>query len=237
MPTAQLGDPNAPGQLVFYVPGWIGRSAAPRAPAGAPTRASGVVTSELPVLMYHRVSPKAGSSPARYAIAPREFEAQIRHLHDAGYHSVPLDHWRVAWDTRRPLPGRAIVLTFDDGYRDFREYAWPILKEHGFSAVIAIVTDLAGGVNEWDSGYETVPLMGWDEIAACRAEGVEISSHSSRHRALIGLDPAQVVRDLLGSQETLRRELGRPADCLAYPYGFANPALQHLAGAWASPLA
>jgi len=231
MPVTRLGDPHAPGQRVLYVPGWIGRRAAPRTTAGAAPRASRVVTRELPVLMYHRVTPERGSSPARYTIAPREFEAQIRHLHDAGYHSVPLDHWRVALDTRRPLPGRAIILTFDDGYRDFREHAWPILEKYGFSAVIAIVADLAGGVNEWDSPYETVPLMGWDEIRSLQREGVEIASHSSRHRPLIGLDPAQVARDLLGSQETFRRELGRPADCLVYPYGFANPAVHHLAGA------
>ena len=65
----------------------------------------------------------------------------------------------------RPLPGRAVLITFDDGYLDFLTYAWPLLKSYGFSATVFLVTDEVGRSNSWDRVYgEEVPLLGWKEI-------------------------------------------------------------------------
>jgi peptidoglycan/xylan/chitin deacetylase (PgdA/CDA1 family) len=42
------------------------------------------------------------------------------------------------------------MLTFDDGYMDFRTDAWPVLRRYGFPAVVFLVTDEVGGTNRWD---------------------------------------------------------------------------------------
>ncbi len=192
----------------------------------------GVVTARLPILMYHRVAPEGAAATARWRVTPEEFEEQLRYLSGEGYYSVSLDEWRLATEARRPLPGRAILLSFDDGYRDFATHAWPLLKRYGFTASMFLVADRIGGTNEWDSAMgETLELMDWDEILALQEEGAEFGSHTCVHPPLAGLSPAGVVRELARSRAILESRLGRPVTAFAYPYGATDPVVQHLTGA------
>ncbi|WP_035611435.1 trifunctional glycosyltransferase/class I SAM-dependent methyltransferase/polysaccharide deacetylase [Haloferula sp. BvORR071] len=194
--------------------------------------ASAVVTARLPVLMYHRVAPEGFATTSRWRVTPEAFEEQLRYLRGAGFHSVSLEEWRLAAEARRPLPGRAILLTFDDGYRDFATHAWPLLKRYGFTAIVFLVAGRIGGTNEWDSALgEPLELMDWDEILALQEEGVEFGSHTCTHPPLTGLTPAGVVRELAKSRTILESRLGHPVTAFAYPYGDNDPVVQHLTGA------
>ena len=145
---------------------------------------------------------------------------------------MTLDDWRRAVETRTALPGHGVIVTFDDAYRDFAQVAWPLLKEHGFGALLFVVTGAVGDTNRWSArSDEKVPLLGWEEIAAVHSEGVEISSHSISHPFLPAQSPAEVVREVAGSRATLTRRLGAPPKALAYPYGASDEAVEHLAGA------
>jgi peptidoglycan/xylan/chitin deacetylase (PgdA/CDA1 family) len=169
---------------------------------------------------------------ARYAVAPEAFEEQLRFLRDAGYYSVDLERWREAAEAKRPLPGRAVLITFDDGYADFLTDAWPLLERYGFSALVFLVADLVGRSNAWDRVYgEEVPLLGWDEIRGLRDRGVRFGSHSATHPPLTSLAPAKVAREAARSRAVLERELGLPIRSFAYPYGDVDPAVRHLVGA------
>ena len=191
-----------------------------------------VTTERLPILMYHRVAPEGAVATARWRLTPESFEEQLRYLRDAGFHSVTLEQWREAVHTKKPLPGRAVVLTFDDGYRDFAEYAWPLLKRYGFSAIMFLVAGRIGGTNDWDRAFgEEVGLMAWDEILALQKEGVEFGCHTVTHAPLTGLSPADVVRELARSRAILESKLKVPVDAIAYPYGDQDHGVQHLAGA------
>lgn len=192
----------------------------------------GVVTARLPILMYHRVAAEGSAATARWRVAPEEFEEQLRYLSEEGYYSVSLEEWRLATEARRPLPGRAILLSFDDGYRDFATHAWPLLKRYGFTASMFLVADRIGGTNEWDAAMGgTLELMDWDEILALQEEGVEFGSHTCSHPPLAGLSPVGVVRELAKSRAILESRLGRPVTAFAYPYGDQDPVVQHLTGA------
>jgi peptidoglycan/xylan/chitin deacetylase (PgdA/CDA1 family) len=64
------------------------------------------------------------------------FEAQVSYLRQQGYYSVDLFRvviTKIDWET---ASGRPILITFDDGYRDFIDFAWPVLQRHGFSAMV-----------------------------------------------------------------------------------------------------
>lgn len=199
---------------------------------GSPRRygTTQVVTERLPILMYHRVHPEG--SPARYQVTPEAFEDQLRYLHDAGFYSVKLEDWRTAIATKSPLPGRAVLITFDDGYLDFLIYAWPLLKHYGFSATVFLVTDQIGQTNHWDSFYsEEIPLLRWKQIRQLQDEGVEFASHSASHRPLTALSHEEVVREGACSRAIIERELGVPIKAFAYPYGDADRVVQHLIGA------
>ncbi len=61
------------------------------------------------------------------ACAEGHFAAQLGYLRDAGYYSISLEPWGEAIAHKQSLPGRAVILIFDDGYLDFLTYAYPIL--------------------------------------------------------------------------------------------------------------
>jgi peptidoglycan/xylan/chitin deacetylase (PgdA/CDA1 family)/2-polyprenyl-3-methyl-5-hydroxy-6-metoxy-1,4-benzoquinol methylase len=202
---------------------------------GAPLRGKttpAVYTNRLPILMYHRVASSGAAAMSAYRVAPEKFEEQLGYLRDAGYYSVGLEDWRAASVNRRPFPGKAVLITFDDGYRDFLTQAWPLLKRYGFSATVFLVVDEIGKSNSWDRAFgEEVPLLGWPEIRQLRSEGVEFGSHSATHRPLTGLSVTEVVRECARSRAVLERELKTPIRAFAYPYGDVDPVVRHLIGA------
>jgi peptidoglycan/xylan/chitin deacetylase (PgdA/CDA1 family)/2-polyprenyl-3-methyl-5-hydroxy-6-metoxy-1,4-benzoquinol methylase len=196
-------------------------------PASAP-----VSTAALPILMYHQIAPAEGSVTDRYRLTPGDFEAQLDYLRDSGYYSVSLETWREAMGRHTPLPGRAVMLTFDDGYRDFEVHAWPLLKQYGFSAIVFLVTGEIGGSNRWDRRHrEPAPLLDWDSIERLREQGVAFGSHTASHPFLTALRPADVIRELVTSRTALTRAFQTPVDVVAYPYGAEDSIVHHLAGA------
>lgn len=191
-----------------------------------------VVTDRLPILMYHRVAAKGDPRVARYRINPDAFEEQLRYLRETGYYAVTLEQWRLAMKDERPLPGRAVLLTFDDGYVDFKTHAWPLLRRYGFSATLFVVADEVGKTNRWDHPRtQELSLLNWKQLRSLQNQGVEIGSHSASHPPLNVLPAVDIVREAARSRTILERELGRPVKAFAYPYGAHDEAVQHLVGA------
>jgi peptidoglycan/xylan/chitin deacetylase (PgdA/CDA1 family)/2-polyprenyl-3-methyl-5-hydroxy-6-metoxy-1,4-benzoquinol methylase len=196
------------------------------------TSSAAQVTHRLPILLYHRVAPTGSSRMARYRVTPDAFEEQLDYLRDAGFRSVTLDEWRIAAALRRPLPGRAVIITFDDGYADFRSHAWPLLRRYEFSACVFLVADRVGGTNDWDEAYgEVVPLLQWPEVRELRSEGIEFGSHAATHRPLTSLTLEEATREAIRSLRSLTEGLGAPVRAIAYPHGDADGAIRHLVGA------
>jgi peptidoglycan/xylan/chitin deacetylase (PgdA/CDA1 family)/trans-aconitate methyltransferase len=194
--------------------------------------APNVVTARLPILMYHSVSSTGPSALAPYRVIPAAFEEQLRYLRDSGFRSVTLENWGLAMEAKRPLPGRAVIITFDDGYRNFLTEAWPLLTEYGFSATVFLVAGKVGRTNEWDHHYgEEIPLLGWEEIRELQKGGIEFGSHSLSHRPLTELSVEDTVREALRSRTTLERNLDTHIRAFAYPYGASNGVVHHLVGA------
>ena len=112
-------------------------------------------------------------------------------------------------EAKRPLPGRAVIITFDDGYRDFLTEAWPLLAQYGFSATVFLVAGKVGRTNEWDHHYgQEIPLLGWEEIRGLQKEGIEFGSHSMSHRPLTKLSVEETVREAAPFQNNARAESG-----------------------------
>lgn len=189
------------------------------------------IADRLPIVMYHRIADDGPADLTSWRVSPEQFEAQMAHLHERGYYSVTLDQWRAARGRQRQLRGRPILITFDDGYQDFADAAWPILKKYGFSAIVFLVSGQVGGTNAWDRAYgHEVPLMDWDCIRRLRDEGVQFGSHTVTHPPLAALRPEEIAREALQSRTVLQRELDRPVRTIAYPYGDYDPAVRHLFG-------
>jgi peptidoglycan/xylan/chitin deacetylase (PgdA/CDA1 family) len=187
-------------------------------------------TERLPILLYHRVDTTPKPGPFRL---PRGvFEEQLAVLRALGFRSVTLAEWHAAMDRHTPLPGRAVLFTFDDGCRDFLTVAWPLLRRYGFSATIFVTSDAAArGEFQDPLTGERSPALGWDELRALQAQGVQVGSHARRHPFLTRLSPSEVVEELAGSRAEIQEALGREVSALAYPFGDHDGRVRHLAGA------
>ncbi|HEX2099709.1 MAG TPA: polysaccharide deacetylase family protein, partial [Candidatus Synoicihabitans sp.] len=163
---------------------------------------------------------------------PSAFEAQLAHLRAEGYRSATPEEWQTAVRTRRPLTGRRVLITFDDGYRDFSTDDWPLLRKYDFAPTVFLPTGHIGGTSRWDSVYgEPAPLMTWDDIRRLAAEGVRFGAHTATHPMLGSLAPTEVAREFLQSRTVLRRALGEPVDLVAYPFGDYDSVVRVVAAA------
>jgi glycosyltransferase involved in cell wall biosynthesis len=189
-------------------------------------------TFHLPILMYHRVAPSGAQATARWRVTPEAFQQQLKYLYDAGYYSVTFKDWHATAQFKKPLPGRAIILTIDDGYMDVFDFAAPLLRKYGSSAYVFFVADRIGQTNLWDERFgETLPLMGWRQIRKLQEAGIRFGSHTCTHPMLTSLSNAHVVREAARSVATLTEGLGQPVTSFAYPFGDHDPAIARLLGA------
>ncbi|HQZ35922.1 MAG TPA: glycosyltransferase [Ilumatobacteraceae bacterium] len=178
------------------------------------------MTDFLPVLMYHSIADSGTDQLARYRTSPEAFEAQLAYLRRHGYVGITLGQWWYQLSRREPLDGRAVLLTFDDGYSDFYENAWPLLDAYKFPATVFVVADAVGGRADWDSDLNDPPtLMDWPTIRRLAAAGVDFGSHSGSHRALTAMTPREALTQERAARATFEREMGQPVSTIAYPYG------------------
>jgi len=155
--------------------------------------------------------------------------AQLACLRDEGFVAIGPSELDAFLRLSAPLPERPVMLTFDDGYVDFAEHAWPLLKKYGFGASVFIVPAKVGGCADWDEAMgEAAPLMDWDTLRALAAEGVQLESHSHTHAALTTLDVGGLYREARESAEVMERELGRRPSIFCYPYGAHDVVVQRV---------
>ena len=191
-------------------------------------------THKIPILMYHRIAVDGPPDLAPYRVPPEIFERQMRLLQRHGYRVVSVDEASRSYGAEATAnwPGRLVALTFDDGYRDFLEAAWPVLKRYGFSASVYLPTDFVGGAAEWDAGFgPPAPLMSWDEIRALSHEGVDFGAHSCSHRNLTELAEAEWVRELHQCRDLIQSATGNAVTSFCYPYGDENEGLRRAVAA------
>ena len=227
--------PSAPGhrpaparELIERPTGDLGGLVASINPGGcAVTRteaANAWTTRAVPILMYHRIADAGPEALAPYRVSPAQFERQLAYLRRHGYRTISLGQWLAALRDRDGLiDDRAVVLTFDDAYRDFLTDAWPLLCRHGFGATMFVPTDQVGGRAEWDRSYgEPAPLMSWDELRQLAGHGLEIGAHTCSHPYLTRIGASRLMAEGRVAKARLEAELGRTVELLAYPYGDQN---------------
>ncbi|MDA8432118.1 MAG: polysaccharide deacetylase family protein, partial [Nitrospiraceae bacterium] len=107
------------------------------------------------VLMYHHVgSPPRGGDPLGLYVSPGMFRFQMWHLKTAGFTVVPLAEI-ADFAAGRSGGKRMVSLTFDDGYQDFFDNAFPVLRKYRFPSTVFLVTDLIGRENSWEAEDRT----------------------------------------------------------------------------------
>ena len=165
-------------------------------------------TVELPILLYHHVVPAHAQGPL--FVTPEGFEKQLQYLQDNGYQSVSFDDVADCLEFGVPLPERPVILSFDDGWENQFQYAFPLLQKYGFTGTFYVVTNYLDHQN----------FMTLDQLKTMMAAGMIIGSHTRNHPALPSLGTGQRLKDeVVNSKIWLEDQLGVPIDTFAYPYG------------------
>jgi peptidoglycan/xylan/chitin deacetylase (PgdA/CDA1 family) len=118
------------------------RSPALSRAVGLMERAARPVFGVLPILTYHRVDEPERSPelyPGLIGATPAEFDEQMRFLSSA-HRPLSLLELLAIRRGEAPLPPRAVMVTFDDGYRSVAEHAWPIMQRHGVPLTLFVPT-------------------------------------------------------------------------------------------------
>jgi peptidoglycan/xylan/chitin deacetylase (PgdA/CDA1 family) len=181
------------------------------------------------VLCYHAISDEWRHD---LAVTPRALELHLRSLLLRGFRPVSAGE-------AVERGGRALHVTFDDGFRSVGP-GLPVLERLGIPATVFVVTSYAGDggpvavpelAAERDRHAEHLATMDWDALRALVERGVEVGSHTVTHAHLGRLDDAELARELRDSRGRCEDELGRPCRYLAYPYGEHDERAQRAARA------
>lgn len=180
------------------------------------------------ILMYHSISANGGAT----AIAPDTFAMQMQAIADAQVPVITLDEYLAVRAGHLALGGpRAVIVTFDDGFQDFADVAWPVMRALRFRPIVYLPTDYIGGVEGWRGiGSPPRKLMDWPTIAGLADQGVIFGSHTQTHPDLTSLSDAGLSRELSRSQSLIAERLNRPVDHIAPPYGLADARVRNAIG-------
>jgi len=196
---------------------------------------------KVAVLMYHHIDWEFDS---RVTITPDRFEEHLDTLLNKGYNVITLSHFRSFLRGEMEVPPNAVLITFDDGYESFYNYAYPLLKERGMSATMFMVV---GQIGDKEGG---LPKLDWSQMRTMIGSSMYFQSHSYNSHFYNYIDaegnwekPALVARaylieegrieteeeyrsriyeDLRRSKEILEQGLGVYVDVFSVPYGWKN---------------
>jgi len=186
----------------------------------------------LRVLMYHKVN-DIPDNPTTVPVSV--FDEQLAQVRELGYEVVDLDAVIDYYRDGRPLPPKAVLITFDDGYTDILENAQPVLEKHGYPAVL--FAPVAYMETRMPLPHERLlvtqgvanPTMDWEELRELDRRGTRVESHGIGHRPLADLEVDEAAREITLSKLRLEERLGRQVRAFAYVKGSeAHYRLVHL---------
>jgi peptidoglycan/xylan/chitin deacetylase (PgdA/CDA1 family) len=176
----------------------------------------------LRVLMYHKVNDLPGNP---LTIPVSLFDEQMDQLRQLGYTVVDLQAVLDYYVDGRPLPPGAVLITFDDGYRDNVDNAARVLRTYGYPAVVFVpigyLDDRQPLPHEERLAVQGVlnRTLDWDELAEAERNGIRIESHGISHRPLADLEVDEAAREIALSKLRLEERLGRPVRAFSYVKG------------------
>ena len=175
---------------------------------------------KVPILAYHHVLPANAkvdesilNSP--FTISDSEFYKQMLFLSQSGYKPISLN--QLLRTTNEKLQNKfdhnkLIVITFDDGWVDNFEYAFPILKSFNIPATFFVITSYIGSAG----------CMSQDQLLAMQQSGMQIESHAHTHTPLELLSNSEIQWEVTHSKKLLEKNLEKQVKFMSFPHGSYN---------------
>ena len=241
--------------------------------SAAPPSAALVNTEDPPqsfrVLCYHDIRDDLrgtiASSPESTAIDTRELVKHFSWLQKNGYQPISLQQIIDARSGRTPLPARAVLLSFDDGYESTYTKVFPLLKQFHFPALVALVGDWMETTPQQNTHVAPgTRFLNWNQVREMQASGlVEIASHSYGLHQGVQANPQgnllpaatshhyfpaktqyesdtayadRIKQDLTRNATLIERQTGHRPRSMVWPYGAYNQLIAGWADAAGMPI-
>ncbi|HHR6138751.1 TPA: polysaccharide deacetylase family protein [Providencia alcalifaciens] len=184
----------------------------------------------IPILTYHHVLKNSENKNFRHTSTTTSVEAfreQMNYLKEMGYQTLSLDDVEGYLNKSANLPGRAVVLTFDDGLKSVYRYALPILRENQQQATLFVISSrIKTQPQKWDP--DSLQFMSKQEIKESQ-DVFHIQSHThflhrldNRNNPIIfSRKEHTIMLDFKRSMKALAK-FERDQRYLAYPFGAYN---------------
>lgn len=172
----------------------------------------------IPILMYHSIADDVDADVHPYfrtVTTPATFARQVTYLQQNGYNAITLSEAVNLLQNELTIPSKSVVLTFDDGFRDFLTNAYPILEREHFRATVFVSSDYIG--KPFLNGRDCLNAR---EIRMLNEQGIEFGSHSVSHRKLVELTLPQLTHEVTASKHAIEDITGRDVGLFSYPYRF-----------------
>ncbi len=168
---------------------------------------------QVRVLMYHRFR-TVPYDP--FSVSVEAFERQMAWLAENGL-AISLEEFEAFLSGQRRFLRDVVLVTVDDGFRDFQLAAVPILQRYKIPAVAFITSgDVASSMGTGEVGEQR---LCWEEIRSLPEHGVAVGSHARDHISLGSLSRNQVFFQADQSRREIESHLQMPVVAFAYPYG------------------
>lgn len=173
------------------------------------------------IICYHCVKDEA--FPHLRPTKVVDFENQMQYLSKV-YSPISLERMAQHIRNGTSLPSKAIVITFDDGYRDNYENAYPILKKYQIPATFFLTTGFVGTgeIPRWDKEYynaDKALMLSWEQVREMSDDGISFGAHTLTHPFLTRIPRKQAQREIRLSRDIIEQHIGRPVATFAYPSG------------------
>ncbi|HUJ16770.1 MAG TPA: polysaccharide deacetylase family protein [Nitrospirota bacterium] len=168
------------------------------------------------ILNYHSIHPSHETSTR-----PDDFMRQMGYL-KTHFSVISLSDFYTMRTTAKDSPGNIAVVTFDDGYKDNYEYAFPVLKNLGLPATIFLTTGFINGeidITKECKSYRGLDHLEWSHIKEMREHGIYFGAHTHSHPILTELPLDKAAAEIIQSKQVLEEKLGEPVTHFAYPLG------------------
>jgi peptidoglycan/xylan/chitin deacetylase (PgdA/CDA1 family) len=174
----------------------------------------------IPILMYHSISEPGADSRHPYfgtVTSPAVFEQQMRYLHENGFQTLSPADVFANGETSIRIVRKPVIITFDDGFRDFYTNAQPILAKFGFTPIVYLPTAY---IQKTTTTFKGLDCLTWNEVRELSRAGVLFGSHTVTHPVLKEVAHDQLDAELCDSKTTIENEIGFAIDSFAYPYAY-----------------
>ena len=159
---------------------------------------------KLLIIYYHEVV-EEGHGFSYQKIEKGKFNKQMKYLHDKGYKTLFFS------ELTKKLPDKALIVSFDDGFRTVYENAAPIMKKYGIKGNIYLPTAYIDNNNYF---------MTWKMVQELyESKQFEMQAHTHNHKDIRTLDKKTMSDEIVKSHLLFKKKLGYLPETFCMPFG------------------